>query len=140
MARSVKRPAFDLDSGHDLMVGEFEPRVRLYADSVKPAWDSLSVSLSLPPSLNLSASLTKINKLKKMIKSIKNKTTVVIMVTDLKQKHEHNDEHMRHLNKQEETVLKKNTVEILEQKNTVCKIKYSLAGSGRRKLKRASVP
>ena len=35
-------------SGHDdLMVREFEPRIRLGADSVEPAWDSLSLPLSL---------------------------------------------------------------------------------------------
>ena len=44
----VERLALTLDfsSGHDLMVCELEPRVRLCADSAKPAWDSLCVSLS----------------------------------------------------------------------------------------------
>ena len=36
-------------SGRDLTVCEFEPRVRLCADSAEPAWDSLSPSLSAPP-------------------------------------------------------------------------------------------
>ena len=48
-------------SGRDLMVREVEPQVGLCTDSVEPAWDSLSLSLSLclpfPPSLAL-----KINK------------------------------------------------------------------------------
>ena len=54
----------DFSSGHDLTVHEFEPCVRLCADSVEPAWDSLSLSLSLsaPPLLILSLSL-KLNKL-----------------------------------------------------------------------------
>ena len=40
-------------------------------------------------------------------------------------------EHVRDLSREVETIKKKkNTVEILEQKNAVCKIKYSLAGSG----------
>ena len=55
----------DFGSGHDLTVREMEPRVKLYADSVEPAWDSLSPSLSAPPLLALSLSLSlclKINK------------------------------------------------------------------------------
>ena len=47
MAQSVKRPSLDFSSGHDLMVRGFEPHVWLHADSEEPAWDSLSVSLSL---------------------------------------------------------------------------------------------
>ena len=39
--------ASDFGSGHDLMVCGFKPHVRLYADSTEPAWDSLSLSLSL---------------------------------------------------------------------------------------------
>ena len=50
VAHSVKRPTLDLGSGHDLMVHEFEPRVRLLTDIMEPAWDSLSPSLSLCPS------------------------------------------------------------------------------------------
>ena len=37
----------DLSSAHDLTVHEFEPRIRLCADSVAPARDSLSPSLPL---------------------------------------------------------------------------------------------
>ena len=45
-----------MDSGHDLMVREFEPRVGLRADSAEPASDSLS------PSLSAALSLSKVNK------------------------------------------------------------------------------
>ena len=45
VAQSVKGPALGSCSGHDLMVHEFEPCVRLCTDSVEPARDSLSVSL-----------------------------------------------------------------------------------------------
>ena len=63
VAQSVKHPSLDLSSGHDLMVREFEPRIRLCADSAEPAWDSLTPSLSAPSphALSLSVSL-KINK------------------------------------------------------------------------------
>ena len=44
---SVKPPALDFSSGHDLMVCGIEPWVGLYADISEPAWDSLS--LSVPP-------------------------------------------------------------------------------------------
>ena len=62
MAQSVKHVTLDFRSGHDLMVCEFEPRVRLCAHSLEAAWDSLSLPLSLPspqlsPSLFLSLSL-----------------------------------------------------------------------------------
>ena len=58
MAQSVKGPTLDFGSGHDLRVPEFKPRVGLCADSVEPAWDSLSPSLSLPTPLTLSWSLS----------------------------------------------------------------------------------
>ena len=45
MAQSVKHLTLGFHSGHYLMVREFEQ----HADSVKPAWDSLSLSLSLCP-------------------------------------------------------------------------------------------
>ena len=61
--------ASDFSSGHDLTAGEFEPRVRLCADSPEPgACFGFCVSLSLPLlhscslSLSLSLSLSKINK------------------------------------------------------------------------------
>ena len=47
MAQSVKHLALDFDSGHDVTFSEMEPHVRLYTDSVGPAWDSLSASLAL---------------------------------------------------------------------------------------------
>ena len=54
MAQLVKH----LTSGHDLMVHEFEPQVKLCADSVEPALDSVSPSLSAPSPLALSLSLS----------------------------------------------------------------------------------
>ena len=74
MAPSVKRPTLGFGSGHDLLVHEFEPCVRLHATlSTEPAWDSLSPSLSAPLLLVLSLSL-KICKLKKI-----NKATYIIL-------------------------------------------------------------
>ena len=43
MAQSVEHLTLDFSSGHDLMVCEFEPNIGLGADSVEPAWDSLSL-------------------------------------------------------------------------------------------------
>ena len=56
MAQLVKRLTLDFSSGHDLMVREFQPHVRLCADSAEPVWDSLSLlSLSLTsPAVSLS--------------------------------------------------------------------------------------
>ena len=48
MAQLVKLLTLDFSSGHGLMVCETEPHVGLCADSIGPAWDSLSPSLSLP--------------------------------------------------------------------------------------------
>ena len=48
VAQLVKCPTLDFGSGHDLTVGEFDPHVWLFADSVELAWDCLSPSLSLP--------------------------------------------------------------------------------------------
>ena len=48
----------DFGSGHDLTVCGFEPQVRLCADSVEPAWDSLFLPLSAPTPLALSLSLS----------------------------------------------------------------------------------
>ena len=63
MVQSIKSPTLGFGSDHDLMVRGFEPHIRLCADSVEPAWDSLSPSLSLsaPLLLTLFVSL-KINK------------------------------------------------------------------------------
>ena len=63
MAQSVKCPALDFGSGHDLKVREFEPHVGLPTDSMEPAWDSLSPSLCPSPahahSLSLVLSLSR---------------------------------------------------------------------------------
>ena len=59
-AQAVKRLSLDFGSGHHLMVHEFEPHVRLRADSAEPAWDSLSpFSLCFSPNCALSLSLSK---------------------------------------------------------------------------------
>ena len=44
----VKLPTLDFDSGHDLTVCEFEPRIGFCTDRAEPAGDSLSLPLSLP--------------------------------------------------------------------------------------------
>ena len=46
MAQLVECLTLGFISGHDLAVREIKPRVGLCAGSVKPAWDSLSASLS----------------------------------------------------------------------------------------------
>ena len=65
MAQSIGPLTLDFSLGHDLMVCEFGPHA-VCADSVELAWNSLSPSLSAPPSaslaLTLSFSLSKINK------------------------------------------------------------------------------
>ena len=48
MAQSVKHLTLGFSSGHDLTVREFKPHIRLHSDSMEPAWDSLSLPLSLP--------------------------------------------------------------------------------------------
>ena len=47
-AQSVKRLIPDFGSDHDLVVCEFGPTMGLWADSVEPASDAFSPSLSLP--------------------------------------------------------------------------------------------
>ena len=44
-------------TGHDLTVHGIKPHIRLCADSMEPAWDSLSPSLSLPFPTSCSQSL-----------------------------------------------------------------------------------
>ena len=56
MSQSVKHPTLDFGSGHDLMVHRIERHVGLHDDSMEPARDSLSPSLSAPPLLVLSLS------------------------------------------------------------------------------------
>ena len=60
MAQLIKNPTLDFNSGHDLTVNKFQPHIDLCADSTKPAWDSVSLSLSALPLLTLYLSL-KIN-------------------------------------------------------------------------------
>ena len=48
VAQSVKGQTLGFSSGHDLVVCEFELHVGLCADSLEPAWDSLSLPISLP--------------------------------------------------------------------------------------------
>ena len=55
----------DFSSGHDLEVHEFKPGIRLCADNVEPAWESLSPSFSAPPLLFLSLFQNKYIKIKK---------------------------------------------------------------------------
>ena len=66
----VKCPSLDFSSGHDFLVHEFEPHIRLYADGAEPAWDSVSFCPS--PAHALSLSVSKINKktLKNFLKKI----------------------------------------------------------------------
>ena len=56
----VKCLSLDFGSGHDLTVHEFEPHVRLCADRVEPAWDSLSQTLPCSCALSLSLKIKKI--------------------------------------------------------------------------------
>ena len=60
VARSIKWATLGFGSGHDPRVLEFRPCVGLSADSMEPAWDSLSLFLCCSPSLPL-----KINKKRK---------------------------------------------------------------------------
>ena len=48
----IKPLTSGFDSGHDLIVCEFKPRIGLWADSAEPAWDSLSLSLSFSPPIS----------------------------------------------------------------------------------------
>ena len=48
----VKPLTLDLSSGHDLTVHGIELHVGLWADSMEPAWNSLSPSLSAPSQLS----------------------------------------------------------------------------------------
>ena len=74
MAQAVKRLTLDFSSGHDLTVCETEPRVGLCNDSTEPAWDSLSPSLSAPPLLRLSLSVSQNKYIKTLKKNNKRKT------------------------------------------------------------------
>ena len=50
MSQFVRSLTLGFGSGHDLTIHEFEP-IGLHADSMEPAWDPLSPSLSAPPLL-----------------------------------------------------------------------------------------
>ena len=52
MVQSIKHLTLDFGSSHDFTVREFEPHIRLCADSAEPAWDSLSLPLPLCLSLS----------------------------------------------------------------------------------------
>ena len=58
MVQSVRRPTLGFGSGHDPTVCGFEPCIMLCADSVEPAWDSVSPSFSAPPLLVHARSLS----------------------------------------------------------------------------------
>ena len=62
VAQSGKHLTLGFSSGHDLVVCGFEPYIGLHAGSVEPPWDSLSPSLSVPPSFTPSLSLSLENK------------------------------------------------------------------------------
>ena len=47
VAQSADHPTLGFSSGRDLAVCEIEPRVKLCADSMEPAWDSVSAAFSL---------------------------------------------------------------------------------------------
>ena len=49
----------EFGSGRDLMACKFETCVRLQVDSMQPAWDALSPSLSAPPPLGLCVKVNK---------------------------------------------------------------------------------
>ena len=53
LAQSVGRLAFDFGSAYDLTIRDIKPCIGLCADSVEPAWDSPSLSLSPPHSHTL---------------------------------------------------------------------------------------
>ena len=59
VAQLVKLPTLNLSSGHDLTFHEFNPLIWLCADSAEPAWDSLSLPLSLSPSSTHALSISK---------------------------------------------------------------------------------
>ena len=51
VAQSVQHLTLGFGSGHDLSVCGFEPHVGLCANSTEPAWNSVSLSLSVSPLL-----------------------------------------------------------------------------------------
>ena len=53
VAQLVKGPTLDFGSGHDLIIHEIKPHIRLCADNMEPAWDHLSLFLYLFLSLKI---------------------------------------------------------------------------------------
>ena len=68
MAQLVKLLILDCSSDHHPTVCEFEPHIGLHAASTEPAWDSLSLSLSVPfpPDISISFSQNKLMNIKKI--------------------------------------------------------------------------
>ena len=60
LAQSVGRLAFDFGSAYDLTLRDIKPCIRLCADSMEPAWDSPSPSLSPPLTHSLSQNKKKV--------------------------------------------------------------------------------
>ena len=58
LAGSVKCLTLDFGSGHDFMANDLKPHFWLCAESAEPAWDPLSIHLSLFPSPASSFSLS----------------------------------------------------------------------------------
>ena len=61
VAQSVGHLTLDFGSGHDLMIQEFEPRVEIYADSMKSVG---ILSLSLCLKINKYKNIVTLNRLK----------------------------------------------------------------------------
>ena len=59
VAQLIRCQILDLGSDHDLTLWEIEPCIGLCVDSVEPAWDTLSPSLSAPPLLTRVHTLSK---------------------------------------------------------------------------------
>ena len=80
MAHLVKRPTLDFSSGHDLAVHGIEPLIKLCADSVEPAWDSLCPP-STPPLCTRAPSLAL-----KIKKSFKKKNMLFFIILFLRKR------------------------------------------------------
>ena len=76
VAQSVKRPTLSFSSGHDLTGCPTEPRERLCAGGVEPAWDSLSASLSVPSLLVRARFLSRNKSINFLKKRKKNKQKI----------------------------------------------------------------
>ena len=58
VAHYVRHLTLDFSSGHGLTFSRFKPRIGLYIHSAEPAWDFLSLPLSVSPWLALSLSVS----------------------------------------------------------------------------------